>query len=219
MSNAYYHATLALRAPLLLEEDGESKRLRISIGVGKERLNLLAHQGRVAQLREAPPQGEPTLVLWPRTDQEGVLCGGTQLATWLNPGEEAHEEAFHALGELVRIDTENAMLMLKLHPNPKGQLKRSFNLPLVTSVAFLEELEKVKVKLRTGLEVWGEFKPRTGRIVVTKARPVPLPPIRETAREAPRSTAEEAKGKAKDKGTVKGKPKGKEPKKPKGPPR
>lgn len=67
------------------------------------------------------------------------------------------EPGLHALGELVKVDKENALLQLQVHPNEKqGSLHKPFRLPLVATLELLEGLPE----LGSGLEVWGELKPR-----------------------------------------------------------
>jgi hypothetical protein len=93
-------------------------------------------------------------------------------------GELGREPGLHALGELVKVDKENALLQLQIHPNEKqGNLHKPFRLPLVASLELLEGLPE----LSSGLEVWGELKLRTGRLVVTRAQAVLLPPKRVAA--------------------------------------
>ena len=113
--------------------------------------------------------------MWPRTDKDGQLGSGTQLALYKGFDELGREPGLHALGELVKVDKDNALLQLQIYPNEgQGSLQKPFRLPLVASLELLEGLPE----LGSGLEVWGELKPRTGRVVVTKAQTVPLPPKR-----------------------------------------
>ena len=126
-------------------------------------------------LEENPPESEQSLILWPRTDKEGLLGSGTQLAIYKPVGETGREIGFHALGELVKIDRENGLLQIQIHQNEKqGNLRRPFKIPLVSSLEILESLPD----LGSGLEVWADLKPRTGRVVITKVQTVPLPPKR-----------------------------------------
>jgi hypothetical protein len=70
---------------------------------------------------------------------------------------------------------ENALLQLLIQPNEgQGSLQKPFKLPLVAALELLEGLPE----LGSGLEVRGELKPRTGRLVKTKAQTVLLPPKR-----------------------------------------
>ena len=138
-------------------------------------------------MEDQPPEGEQGIILWPRTDKEGLLGNGTQLALYKSVEELGREPGLHALGELVKVDKENALLQLQLHPNEKqGILRRPFRLPLVASLELLEGLPE----LGSGLEVWGELKPRTGRVVVSKVQAIPLPPRRtpEPTTAAPKGT-------------------------------
>lgn len=107
-----------------------------------------------------------------------MLKDSTQLALCKNVGELSREPGLHALGELVKVDKENALLQLQIHPNEKqGNLHKPFKLPLVASLELLEGLPE----LGSGLEVWGELKPRSGRLVVTRAQAVLLPSKRVAA--------------------------------------
>jgi len=56
----------------------------------------------------------------------------------------------------------------------QGSLQKPFRLPLVASLELLEGLPE----RGSGLEVWGELKARSGRLVVTKVQAVALPPKR-----------------------------------------
>lgn len=132
------------------------------------------------RLRQAAPDGELHLRLYPRTDAEGYLGRGTALASWREPTDEPPESGLHALGKLLRVDPQEALLVLLILPNPGGQLTKPFALPLVASLELLEALPK----LGSGLEVWGELKARSGRVVVTRAEAVALPPVKERPKKA-----------------------------------
>ncbi len=78
------------------------------------------------------------------------------------------------------MDKENALLQIQIHPNPnQGGLKKAFKLPLVANLELLESLPE----LGSGLEVWGDLKPRTGRVVVNRVQAVSLPPKRMVEKE------------------------------------
>lgn len=115
------------------------------------------------------------MVLYPRTNVEGYLWRGTMLRFWYDPAEKPEREpGFHALGKLAKVDKKEALLVLQIFPNPEGQLSKPFTLPLIASLELLETLPKAG----SGLEVWGELKMKSGRVVVTKAEAVALPPVR-----------------------------------------
>ncbi len=173
----YYHATLCLHGPIILTPD-ETRGITAAVGIGERHVPVGIKQKIAALLKKQPPQGEQGMILWPRSDRSGVLGSGTQLALYKDVGELGREPGLHALGELVKVDKDNALLQLQIHPNEKqGSLNKSFKLPLVASLELLEGLPE----LGSGLEVWGELKPRTGRVVVTRAEVVPLPPKRVVA--------------------------------------
>ncbi len=157
-------------APLVLATDAEHD-LFLSATIAGRRLPFYLKRPHRRRLeKESFVEEEKALVLWPRTNREGVLCIGTQLVKWAAVGTLSGEHAFHALGKLTLVDFKNALLHLQIHPNAKSSLSKPFTLPLVASLALLERLPK-----GGGLEVWGELKPRSGRVVVTKARKVALP--------------------------------------------
>lgn len=174
--NVYYHATLALNAPLILKENKKQGGINVFVKFGEKPFLLLVKRRLAAMLEENPPEGEQSLILWPRTDKEGLLGSGTQLAIYKPVGEIGREpNVLHAVGELVKIDRENGLLQIQIHQNEKqGNLRKSFKIPLVASLEILESLPE----LGSGLEVWAELKPRTGRVVITKVQAVPLPPKR-----------------------------------------
>jgi hypothetical protein len=171
----YYHATLCLHAPLIVANDEKGEGIKVALDLGDRQIPVGVKRRLAALLQDKPPEGERGIIVWPRTDKEGRLGNGTQLALYKDVGELDHEPGLHALGELVKVDKENALLQLQIHPNEKqGSLSKPFKLPLVASLELLEGLPE----LGSGLEVWGELKPRTGRLVVTRAQAVPLPPKR-----------------------------------------
>lgn len=187
-----FTATLMVRAPLLLFPSRGGADVSVSMPLGSERMPLLVPKRHRDKLKQEVPEGEQWLLLYPRTNAEGVLWQGTTLASWKAlDTETVRDIGFHARGKLFKVDKEQAMLMLGILPNPKGQLAKSFALPLVASLAVLESLPRVN----SGLEVWGELKPRSGRIVVTRAEAVTLPlvrprpkPVGEKAEQADRET-------------------------------
>lgn len=148
----------------------------VSMPLAASRLPLNAWRRDRETLRQAPPQGEQLLVLYPRTNAKGYLWRGTTLRSWHDPIEELEREVgFHALGKLFKVDKEEALLVLGILPNPKGQLPKPFALPLVASLELLEALPKIG----SGLEVWGELKAQSGRVAVTRVEAVALPPVKE----------------------------------------
>ncbi len=172
---SYYHATLCLHGSLLVTRDEQRTGVKVAVGLGDTQVPIGVKRKLAALLEAKPPEGEQGIIVWPRTDKEGLLGNGTQLALYKGVGELSREPGLHALGELVKIDKENALLQLQIHPNEgQGSLQKPFRLPLVASLELLEGLPE----RGSGLEVWGELKPRTGRLVVTKVQAVALPPKR-----------------------------------------
>ncbi|MDQ3399319.1 MAG: hypothetical protein M3511_16445 [Deinococcota bacterium] len=171
----YYHATLCLHGSLVVTKDEQRGGVKAAVGLGDTQIPVSVKKRLAALLEEKPPEGEQGIIVWPRTDKEGLLGNGTQLALYKDVGELSREPGLHALGELVKVDKDNALLQLQIYPNEgQGSLQKPFRLPLVASLELLEGLPE----LHSGLEVWGELKPRTGRLVVTRAQAVPLPPKR-----------------------------------------
>jgi hypothetical protein len=170
--NVYYHATLVLNAPFIVSEDKKSGGVKIALGIGSKPFPLIVRKKLAALIEQNPPEGEQSIILWPRTDKEGLLGSGTQLALYKPLGEIPREPGLHALGELVKVDRENALLQIQVFPNEgQGVLKKPFKLPLVVSLDVLDSLPDSG----SGLEVWAELKARTGRMVVTRVQAVPLP--------------------------------------------
>lgn len=171
----YYHATLCLHGTLIVTKDEERGSIKAAVSVGDKQIPIGVKRKLAALLEAKPPEGEQGVILWPRTDKEGLLGSGTQLALYKSIEDLGREPGLHALGELVKVDKENALVQLQIHPNKgQGSLHKPFKLPLVATLELLEGLPE----LGSGLEMWGELKPRTGRLVVTHAQAVQLPPKR-----------------------------------------
>ena len=172
--NLYYHATLLLSAPLTVHQDKGGKRVTVEIA-GKPFPLILKRKMQSVLEANPPGEGELDVILWPRTDKEGLLGSGTQLATYLPAGEAKKAQGLHALGELVKIDREDALIQVQIHPNPKqGSLHQPFRLPLVVSMELMDDLPEIG----SGLEVWADLEPTTGQVVLKKVRAVTLPPKR-----------------------------------------
>ncbi len=173
--NFYYHATLIVNAPFIVSEDKKRGGVKVALGIGEKPFPLIVKRKWAAIIEANPPEGEQSIVLWPRTDKEGLLGSGTQLALYKPLGEIERTPGLHALGELVKVDRENALLQIQIFPNEgQGALKKPFKMPLVASLEVLDSLPE----LGSGLEVWAELKPRTGRMVITRGEAVPLSPTR-----------------------------------------
>lgn len=131
-------AILTLRVPLLLYPSRGGSDVSVYLPLAGGRLPLSAWRPHRDRLRQAAPDGELHLRLYPRTDAEGYLWRGTALASWREPTDEPPERGLHALGKLLRVDLKEALLVLLILPNPKGQLTKPFALPLVASLELLE---------------------------------------------------------------------------------
>ena len=149
-----YQATLTVRAPLLLYPSRGGADVSVYLPLAGGRLPLTAWRYRRERLKQASPAGDLDLRLYPRTDAEGYLWRGTALASWREPTDEPPEIGLHALGKLLRVDPQEALLVLLILPNLGGRLAKPFALPLVASLELLESLPKAG----GGLEVWGNSK-------------------------------------------------------------
>ncbi len=159
----------------MVKQVGDNKRVT-TIVAGKPFPLILKNKMQAVLTTNPPGEGELDILLWPRTDKEGLLGSGTQLATYKPVGEVKRAQGLHALGELVKVDRDNAIIQLQIHPNPKqGSLHKPFKLPLVASMELMDSLPE----LGSGLEIRADLKPKTGRVVVREVRAVPLPPKRE----------------------------------------
>lgn len=172
--NIYYHAILFMTAPLSVQDSKGSTQVTVEVAGKPFPLSLKRNMRAIIETHP-PGEGELDLLLWPRTDKEGLLGNGTQLGVFKPVGEIKRERGLHALGELVRVDRDNALIQIQIHPNPdQGGLRKPFKLPLIASMELMERLPE----LGNGLEVWADLKPKTGRMVVREIRAVPLPPKR-----------------------------------------
>ena len=135
----------------------------------------------INRLNQAPPDVFK-VNLHPKTDRAGVLAPTSRLATWSEPKGDEEAGMFHIVGQVVFVDRNEAKLVVRVHPNPKGNLRKAFMLTLQTN---LELLDKVP-KRGEGVEVKGLLKTPSRRLVATNLRLVPLPPIREDAQPEPR---------------------------------
>ncbi len=172
----YCHATLCLHGSLVITKDEQRPGVKVAVGLGDAQIPIGVKRKLATLLEAKPPEGEQGIIVWPRTDKEGLLGNGTQPALYKGVGELGRKPGLHALGELVKVDQENALLQIQIPNEKQGSLHKPFRLPLVATLELLAGLPK----LGSGLEVWGELKARTGRLVVTRAQAVALPPKRVT---------------------------------------
>ena len=171
----YYYATLILKAHLGSRlREGESLVDPVLV-LGDHQLPLRAFKSLKTRLQAKPDLlGEEVYFsLFPKTTREGKLSDLSHVI-WLGKEteESKNKEGFKALGELRYVSKEEAFFVLKIWPNPDGRLKKSFNLALLANLDLLESLPPVG----SGLEVWGEIKPKSLRIMVTSFEQLDLPP-------------------------------------------
>ena len=74
---SYYHATLCLHGPLLVTKDERGESIKVAVGLGDKQFPLNVKRKLAAVLLEKPPEGEQSVIVWPRTDKEGLLGNGT----------------------------------------------------------------------------------------------------------------------------------------------
>ena len=113
---SYCHATLCLHGTLIVTEDEQPGGIKVAVGLGDIQVPVGVKKSLAALLQDKPPEGEQGIIVWPRTDKEGLLGNGTQLALYKDVGELDRERGLHALGELVKVDRENALLQLQDPP-------------------------------------------------------------------------------------------------------
>jgi hypothetical protein len=116
---SYYHATLCLHGSLIVTKDEQRMGVKVAVGLGDTQVPVGVKRKLAAVLVDKPPEGEQGVIVWPRTDKEGLLGNGTQLALYKDVGKLSREPGLHALGELVKIDKENALLQLQIHPTKR----------------------------------------------------------------------------------------------------
>lgn len=187
-SEPVYKAVLRIDATLVPPED-LLKKEPFKLPIGEGALGLYAPmKKRQLWFDNGFPEGEQALVLYPRTDHEGYLARGT-LLTSVRPIETCSiVPGLHAVGQLTSVRPDLGTITLKIYPNVvRATLKEPFWLPLQISLEGISMLPEVG----KGLELWADFKPRSGRLVVTKLRAIPLPP---RARKDQRKKAESVPG-------------------------
>jgi hypothetical protein len=168
----FYTAYLLTRAKVNVQTVPEDPFPQVSLDFGGHVVPVRAYFHLLGQLQRQPPQALLyTIKLWPKTNPHGYLVPTSELQSYRALGDPS-KETFHALGKLAYVDRDEARFGIQILPNSKGRLKKPFILSLSASLELLEQLPKKG----DGVEVWGEFRPRSLRIMVQRFKVVPLPP-------------------------------------------
>ena len=171
-TSAVYRATLFSIGELHSLSKTPEGSFRAILCLGQNRLELPIFERVYTKLAEHPIQGTCQFLLYPRTDREGVLSRGTWLGDVFS--EQKREDGLEVLGELASVDRGEGTLNVRLHPNLKGGLKRSFQLPMNASLELIESLPG----LGCAVLVMGSFREKSLRLVANSISEVPLPPKR-----------------------------------------
>lgn len=174
---SHYFATLTLVSPIIVEIDLETGWVSVRALHNTTKVPLRTSKIHRKKLTSNPPQGEQRVIVYPRTDAECVLTSSSGLATWGEPRGDEEVGILRAMGEVVSVNRDDAQLLVRIHPNPRSRLTKSFVLGHQTN---LELLDKAPEKGQ-GVEVEGLLKTPSKRLVITDLRQVALPPIRENA--------------------------------------
>lgn len=168
-----YRASVFAAGEFLSLEKTTEGNPRVRIRFGTNQLELPIYPKLFARLAENPLSGTCQFLIYPRTDLEDVLCKGA----WVKDVYPVPKrvEMLSALGELVRVDRGDGLIHVRLHPNPKGALRRSFSLPLNASLEVIDALPQ----LGRGVIIEGYFRAQSLRLVATSAQEVALPAKRD----------------------------------------
>ncbi len=164
-----YRASVFAAGEFLSLEKTTEGNPRVRIRFGTNQLELPIYPKLFARLAENPLSGTCQFLIYPRTDLEGVLCKGAWAGDVYPVPKRV--EMLSALGELVRVDRGDGLIHVRLHPNPKGALRRSFSLPLNASLEVIDTLPQ----LGRGVIIEGCFRAQSLRLVATSAQEVALP--------------------------------------------
>lgn len=178
----YAHAILHVRAALDVTPAG------VVAVVDDVRVPLALAERVVGQLAETPPVPGQVyqLSLWPRTTQDGVLEERPVLFQVMPAKAADAKHRLDVAGTVGAVLKEEGLLVVRIDPNTRTNLTQPFALHLWTP---LEGLERQYVG-RT-VQVYGEWRPRSGRLVVTSARHVDLGSAKKQGSYAGRGAAEE----------------------------
>ncbi len=162
-----------VHVPALLEASpGKGGRVALRTLLGGKPVSLRWTPRAQARARKLLSRASPqqlVLAFWPRTDEAGTLVpkACTVYQVLLPQGGEG---SFRVRGRLAAIDLAEGRFSVEIRPNPKGVLRKTFSLVLQASISLLQSLPPAG----TGVEVVGEFRPGSRRLVARKAVPAPL---------------------------------------------
>ena len=168
-----YRASIFAAGEFLSLEKTTEGYCRVRIRFGTNQLELPIYPKLFARLTETPVSGPCQFLIYPRTDGEGILCKGAWVGDVYPVPKRV--EMLSALGELARVDRGDGLIHVRLHPNPKGALRRSFSLPLNASLEVIDTLPQIG----RGVIIEGCFRAQSLHLVATSAQEVPLPPKRD----------------------------------------
>lgn len=174
---SHYFATLTLVSPIQVKARSATNPLSVELHHNETPIPAQVSHSQGKRLELNPPEGVQFTVIHPRTNRDGLLALSSSLAIWNEPKGNEEVGTFHAVGEVMNIDRDEAKLVIRIHPNPEGRLAKAFLLTFQTN---LELLDKAPAK-GEGVEVKGMLKTPSKRLVATTLRAVPLPPIRKDA--------------------------------------
>lgn len=159
----YAHAILHARATLDVTPAG------VVAVVDGVRVPLTLAERAARQLAATPPvPGQMYQIsLWPRTTQDGVLEEQPVLFQVMLAKAADTKPRLDVAGTVGAVLKEEGLLVVRIDPNTRSNLAQPFALHLWTP---LEGLERQYVG-RT-VQVYGEWRPRSGRLVATSARQV-----------------------------------------------
>ncbi len=168
-----FQATLHHVSPLVEKTVGRDGRPRVMVSVGDYLLPLKLTPRIMSAMRGELPSGLQKLVLYPRTNGEGVLGLGTALARGVPTDvTDLREYPLHVLGRLVRVDRDEGLIIVRIYPNKGTKSGHVFHLPLVASLELIESLPEPG----RGVFVQGTLRLRSLRLVALRASPTLLPP-------------------------------------------
>ncbi|MBB5235994.1 hypothetical protein [Deinococcus budaensis] len=167
----YAHAILHVRATLEVTPEG------VEAVVSGVRLPLALADRAARQLAEAPPvPGQmQQLSLWPRTTEDGVLEERPVLFQIMPAKAADAKPQLDVAGVVEAVLKDEGLLRVRIDPNARTNLTQPFSLHLWTP---LEGLERQYVG-RT-VQVFGEWRSGSGRLVVSSTRRTDLASARQT---------------------------------------
>ena len=175
---SYYLANLTLLSPVEVQPPSGKTPATVVLHHNDTPVYALVPRWLTDKIMTTP-EGVQRVTLHPRTDREGFLAPISRLATWGNPEGDGEAGRIHVVGQVIYVDKDEARFVVRVYPNPKGSLRKSFKLTFQTN---LELLGRAPEK-GTGVIVEGVLKTPSRRLVATSLKAIPLPPIRKDATE------------------------------------